>query len=129
MSYIRNNVAKNNKIKQAYIFVDCFFLYGICNFALVMWCRHNDDGICKITSPLFCFLDGFASERSNFIHQITSKRYRCPDVIFITEVKSTTLQAARGRFKVILGYELVSLLKTLLWLWSKNAVPYSLIYI
>ena len=88
MSYIHNNVAKNNKIKQAYIFVDCFCLYDICNLSLVMWYLHTDDVICKITSPLFCFLvDSFASERSNFIHQITSKRYRCPDVIFIYRSK------------------------------------------
>jgi len=41
---------------------------------------HNDDGICKIVSSVFCFP---ASGKLNYIHQITPKRQRCPDVAFI----------------------------------------------
>jgi hypothetical protein len=45
--------------------------------------KHNDDSICKIASPLFCFL--VASQASgilNYIHSITSEQQRFPDVAF-----------------------------------------------
>ena len=36
----------------------------------------------------------------------------------LTEEKNTVQLQVRDRFTLILGYELSSLLKTLLWLWS-----------
>ena len=45
---------------------------------------HNDDGSCKIFPPLFCFLlDNPTYGKSHYIQQISSKRYRCPDIAFI----------------------------------------------
>ena len=44
-----------------------------------------DDSICKITLPIFCFLDYPASREKHSTHQITSiwsKCQRCPDVVF-----------------------------------------------
>jgi hypothetical protein len=50
--------------------------------------RHNDDGICKIPSLVFCSLvDSSTSVILNYIHQITSKRPKCPDVAFIYRSK------------------------------------------
>jgi len=49
-----------------------------------MWCGHNDDSICKISSPVFCFLvDSPTSVILNYIYQKTSKWQRCQDVTFI----------------------------------------------
>ena len=57
------------------------------NAHLILWYMgtwHNDDGICKIAPLIFCFLvDSSASGILNYIHQVTSKRQRWPDVSFI----------------------------------------------
>ena len=62
---------------------DCIF---VCICILVLWC--NDDGICKISSLVFCFLfDSPVFGILNYILQATSKLQRCPDVAFITRSK------------------------------------------
>ena len=78
---------------------------------------HNDDSICKNIAPIFCLVDRRASG-NNILYQITSEWQRCPDVALITEVKSTTQLQAKDCFTLILGHELFSLLKVLLWLWN-----------
>jgi hypothetical protein len=47
--------------------------------------------------------------------------------LLLKEVTSTTQLQARGRFTLILGYELFSLLKTLLWLWNVEQQYFTLI--
>lgn len=55
-----------------------WFVSSICDVA------HNDDGSCNIFPPLFCFLlDNPTYGKSHYIQQISSKRYRCPDIAFI----------------------------------------------
>ena len=54
--------------------------------------RHNDDVICAIVSPMFCFIDDYpTSEISNHIHQVTSKQQRCDDIAFIDRNKEHRL--------------------------------------
>jgi hypothetical protein len=64
--------------------VYCFisYLYYISN--LIMWCRHNYDSICKITSLVLCFLVARIWE-IQFYHpnNILIKREWFPDVAFI----------------------------------------------
>jgi hypothetical protein len=56
-----------------------------CNVKIV---GHNEDGICKIASPVFCFLvESPTSGVLNNIHQVTSERQRCPDVVLIGRCK------------------------------------------
>jgi hypothetical protein len=44
---------------------------------------HNDDGICKITSLIICFLVDNSAFENKIPHQITSKWKKCPDVALI----------------------------------------------
>ena len=58
---------------------------------------HNDDGICKIASPMFGFLvDSPSFGISNHKHQVTSKRQRC--------MRKTSF---RGRHVAPLGYNIL----------------------
>jgi len=70
-----------------------------------------------------CLTRDFFSCRSAFeilyyIHQIPSKRQRCPDVAFMVRRKTNAQLQAKGRSTLILQYEFSSFLKILLWLWS-----------
>ena len=49
-----------------------------------------------------------------YMHQIPSKRQRCPDVAFMVRRKTNAQLQARGRSTLILQYEFCSLLKILL---------------
>ena len=53
-----------------------------------MYVRHNDEGIWRINSLVFCFfVDKFASGKYNFIYRIASNRLRCPVVAFNGRIK------------------------------------------
>ena len=69
---------------------------------------HNDDGICKITSPMFCFLvDRLESELFQIpIHEITSTRKWYQDVAIIGRRKSIDHMQDKGRLSLISGYAL-----------------------
>lgn len=56
----------------------------------------------------------FAFEILYYIHQIPSKRQRCPDVAFMVTRKTIAQLQARGRSTLILQYVFCSLLKILL---------------
>ena len=53
----------------------------------------------------------------NYKQKLTWKRQRCPDVACINKIK-------KGRFTLILGHALCSLVKTLLWLKYRTAFIY-----
>lgn len=66
-----------------------------------------------------CLTRDFFSCRSAFeilyyIHQIPSKRQRCPDVAFMVRRKTNAQLQAKGRSTLILQYEFSSFLKILL---------------
>ena len=55
---------------------------------------HNDDGICTIVSLVFCVIVDYpASEISNHIYQVTSKRQRFADISFIDRNKEHHITA------------------------------------
>jgi len=54
---------------------------------------HNDGGICKITSPALFYLLTTAHLGNDYIHQITSKEQRWPDVAFFDRSKEHRLTA------------------------------------
>ena len=56
--------------------------------------RQHDDVICTIVSPVFCVIVDYpASEISNHIYQVTSKRHRCSDISFIDRNKEHRITA------------------------------------
>jgi hypothetical protein len=71
---------------------------------------HNDHGICKITSSVFYLLIT-PHLRSETMYTIWHRNYRMQ-----RSSRVMLNYMLGGRF--ILGYELCSLLKTLLWLWN-----------
>ena len=61
--------------------------------------RQHDDVICTIVSLVFCFIVDYpASEISNSIYQVTSKRQRCADISFIDRNKEHCLTTGLGQF-------------------------------
>ena len=55
--------------------------------------------ICKIASPMFYFLVDISTFRIlNYIHQVTSRRQRCPDVALIRRSKEYRSTAGYGPF-------------------------------
>jgi hypothetical protein len=78
---------------------------------------HNDDGSCKIFPPLFCFLlDNPTYGKSHYIQQISSKRYRCPDIAFIGRGNDFPLSPHdRDCVSHILRYYLFPLCSVMFW--------------
>jgi hypothetical protein len=59
---------------------------------------HNDDGISKNISPVFCFLlSNHASEKLNCKHKITRKLQRYPDLLFIDRSKKNRSTIGSGQ--------------------------------
>ena len=90
-----------------FVFSSVFVLL-VCNI------EYNDDGICKIISPVISFLvDNSACRKCNSIHSIISKRHRCS--VYRQNKRVSPNYRLRNRFTLMYGYALCQFLTTIPW--------------